>query len=72
MICRIVFALMLPAFPDLYEPALIFNIGIGTIPEGPALPVGVTCTVLIDLSTVRIQKPGLWELFKALYNVIEA
>ena len=55
----------------LVPPAVIFDIGIGTIPESPAVPVGVACPVRIDLGAVRIQEPRLRELRKAFYDVIQ-
>ena len=49
----------------------VFNVGIGTIAEGPTLSVGVTCAVLKDLRTVCVQESGLRELFKALHDAVE-
>ncbi len=57
--------------PGLIQPAMIFDIGIGTITKSPAIPVGEIGTVFIDLRTIRIQKPGLRELFKTLDNIIQ-
>ncbi len=62
---------MLPALPDLIQPAMIFDIGVGTVTKGPAIPVCVTGTVFINLSVVRIEKPGLRKLFKTLDNAIQ-
>src|SRR5450756_12546 len=57
--------------PRLIKLAMIFDIGVGTVTKGPAIPVRVTGTVVINLSGVRIEKPGLRKLFKTPDNAIQ-
>ena len=57
--------------PRLVQPAMIFDIGVGTVTKGPAIPVCVTGAVFKNLSVVRIEKSGLRKLFKTLDNAIQ-